>query len=340
MLSFEAFFCASDEIVSSWKPPSDEVIGQQPVPGSTQESNDVNSLPQKAWNALQVPSQMAERGLQQISEAVKPNPEFTGNLPRDIVMNYPSYSADVLSKVAPGFVSRGAILTAGASKALQALRPVGSVIGKGIAGQLESATGANPGSLARAWNDPSLIVAEGKQAASPLYEAGKTGGKMAEDLSKIPLKEDFLDVASKLADDGKLPPESALEGRKMAGKLLSKGGGKYTEDFLRGLISKFDAIAKSNEDISAGDAAYRRGLDAASLRKLLPSNKYGSTSAFKTGIMAATGPVGKAILSPAVHGVLSTAGGLAAKVATDPLAAVTANRAYASFIDKITTGKQ
>lgn len=297
------------------------------------------SLGSKVWQGLQVPSQMASRGLNAMAQAV-PNPEPTGNLPMDILKGTPRIAANTLAQVAPGFVSRASILTAGASKALQALRPVGSVVGQGVAGQLESATGANPGSLGRAWNDPSLIFAEGKQAASPLYEAGKIGGKMAENLANIPTKEQFLDVASRLADEGKLPPETALEGRKMAGKLLGKGGGKYTEDFLRGLIEKFDAIAKSNEDIQAGDAAYRRGIDAASLRRILPSNKYGSTSAFKTGIMAATGPIGKALLSPLVHGVVSTTGGLASKAITNPEAAIAMGQAYRSFIDKFTDGKQ
>lgn len=300
--------------------------------GSSPELQTALSSEHPVWNSLQVPSQMASRGLGSLASAV-PNPKPTGNLPMDILKGTPRIAANTLAQAAPGFINRTSLLTAGASKALQALRPIGSVVGQGVAGQLESATGANPGSLRRAWNDPSLIFAEGKQAAGPLYEAGKTGGKMAENLSKIPLKEDFLDIANRLADEGKLPPETALEGRKMASKLLSKGGGKYTEDFLRNLIGKFDGIAKSNENISAADAVYRRGLDAASLRKLVPQNKYGGASAFKMGIMGLLGPHFAGLLSPAVHGVVATAGGLASRIATTPGAAV----AYANFIDKVTT---
>ena len=334
-----------------WFPPdTDEIVGQQSqeqaqASGSFPETRAIalsgESPVMKAWQMLNVPSQMAQRGLQSMAEGLKPEPEITGNLVRDVAMNYPSFSADVLSKAVPGFVSRASLLTAGGAKALQALRPVGSVVGQGVAGQLESATGSNPGSLARAWNDPTLILAQGKKAAGPLYEAGKTGGEMAANLKNIPTKEQFLEVASKLADEGKLPPETALEGRKIAGKLLSKGGGKYTEDFLRGLVGKFDAIAKSSKDISAGDAAYRRGLDAASLRKLLPQNKYGGTSAFKTGIMSVLGPSWAGLLSPAVHGAVSTLGGLTARVVTSPAAAVTARQALITqFIENRSQGSQ
>lgn len=289
------------------------------------------SIGSKAWESLAVPAQTASKILGGLASHV-PEGKVTGNLPADIARGTPKILANTAAQALPGFVSRGALLTAGASKALQALRPVGSVIGQGVAGQLESATGANPGSLARAWNDPTLMFAEGKQAASPLYEAGKTGGKMAENLSKIPLKEDFLDVASKLADDGKLPPETALEGRKMASKLLSKGGGKYTEDFLRGLIDKFDTVAKSSQDISAGDATFKRGLDAASLRKLVPQNKYGGASAFKMGIMGLLGPQFAGVLSPAVHGALATVGGVGAKVATNPAASLALQQLYEQYV--------
>lgn len=305
-----------------------------------QEPSSSGGLLKRAWEALSVPEQMSRSGLSQLASMV-PNPEPTGNVPLDVLKGTPRIAAETLAEAVPGFISRGALLTAGVARGLKALRPVGSVIGKGLAGQLESATGSNPGSLARAWNDPTLIFAKGKQAASPLYEAGKTGSETAKNLRNIPLKEDFLDVASKLADEGKLPPETALEGRKMAGKLLSRGGGKYTEDFLRGLVEKFSSIAKSNENVSAGDVVYRRGLDASSLRKLIPQNKYGGASAFKLGVMSVLGPQFAGVLSPAVHGALATVGGVASKIATNPIAAVTARQALITqFLENRSQGSR
>lgn len=293
----------------------------------------------KAWESLDVPERTAKKVLGGIASQV-PEGEVTGNMAGDLARGTPRILANTMAEALPGFVSKASILTAGAAGALQAMRPVGSVVGKGVAGQLESATGANPGSLSRAWNDPSLIFAKGKQAATPIYEAGKMGGKTAKALRGIPLKDDFIDVASKLADEGKLPPETALEARKIAGKLFSKGGGKYTPDYLRDLIGKFDGVAKSNQAISKGDAIYQRGIDAASLRSILPQNKYGGTSAFKMGLMALFGPSYAGALSPAVHGAVATAGGLVARVATNPPAAVTANQLYSTYIDRIIDGKQ
>lgn len=329
---------------SGWRPPADGVVDQattptQPSPyASLPEVFALADSPHPIWDALKVPSQMAERGLAPVTHGnlqIKP----TGNIPWDVTKNIPSVLAESVAEAAPSFINRASILTAGVSRGLQAMRPVGSVIGKGVAGQLESATGANPGSLGRAWNDLTLIFGKGKEAASELYEAGKTGGKMAANLRNIPLKEDFLDVANKLAEAGKLPAESALEARKMAGKLLGKGGGKYTEDFLRGLVDKFDSIAKANENIAGGDTLYRRGLDAASLRKLVPQNKYGGASAFKMGIMGLLGPHFAGLLSPAVHGVAATAGGLAARIATNPIAAVTARQALiTAFVENRSQG--
>lgn len=321
----------------------------QDMSGSFPEARDLMasdaSLGSKAWNALQIPSQMASRGLNAIAAAI-PEPEPTGNIPLDLVRDIPHVAVTTMAEAAPGFINRASLLTAGAAKGLQTMRPVGNVVGRGIANQWESLTGSMPGSLPAAWNDASLIFAKGKQAARPLYEAGKTGSKTAENLRKIPLKEDFINVAEKLAEKGKLPPESALEGRKIAGKLLSKGGGRYTEDYLRGLTDKFGGIAKSNESISEADRVYRRGLMAQSLRNLFPQNKYGGASAFKLAIMAAlksmgvAGQLAGAAISPATAGVTATAGGLISKVTTNPAASVTGRQVYEQYIQNRLNGDQ
>lgn len=338
---------------SGWRPPTDQVVDQeqsQPKQeGSFPEArailNSDASLPQKAWQGFQVPAQMAQRGLQQMSEGLKPTPEFTGNLPRDIAMNYPSFSANVLSKVAPTFVDRASIVTAGASKLLQAARPIGSVIGKEIAGGLESATNANPGSLGRAWNDATLIFGKGKKAAGPMYEAGKAELEQGASIFKDMYKPDEIISTAQdyLSKGGKLEPAEALVYRKaldVAGRSRN-----VVKDGLVAMRGEADAMAKASDNISAGDAAYRRGLDAESLRRWVPQNKYGGSSAFKMAMMGfltkALGPAGAGLLSPVVHGGLATAGGLASKVATNPSAAVTGRALITQYVEhRIHEGNQ
>src|SRR3990167_199115 len=74
---------------------------------------------QKSWNALGKPEQLSREGLTKLSGMV-PNPEPTGNMAMDIMKGTPRVIGDTLAETAPGFVSRGSILTAGALKGYQA----------------------------------------------------------------------------------------------------------------------------------------------------------------------------------------------------------------------------
>lgn len=295
------------------------------------------SLPQKAWQGLQVPAQMAQRGLEGLAEATKPTPEFTGNLPRDIAMNYPSFSASVLSKAAPTFVNRASILTGGASKLLQAAKPIGSVIGKAIAGEAENVTNAVPGSLGRAWNDASLIFGKGKAAAKPMYEAGKAELEQGANIFKDMYKPDEIIKTAQdyLAKGGKLEPAEGLIYRKAVDAVSRSRN--VIKDSLQGMRDVADAAAKESENISAADATYKKALDSESLRRLVPQNKYGGSSAFKMAMMGfltkALGPAGAGLLSPAVHGALATAGGMAERIVTNPAAALTGRALITAFVE-------
>lgn len=296
--------------------------------------NSNKSLGGKAWDALKIPAQMSQRGLNSIAGAM-PNPEFTGNLPMDLIKHFPKVEAEIAAEAAPGFINRASIVTAGASKLLGAFGKTLSPIGRGLATQAEDWAGIRPeGSLTEAAKDASLIFAPGKKAASPMYEAAKTTGGIADKLRRIPGKAKFLRVADKLADQGALPPENALEGRKIAGKLLDKGGGVFTEDYLRGLVDKFSAIAKSNENIAAGDVAHRRGLMANAIRSIAPKNVGGRASPFKVAeamALAHLGPLGKAVglmFSPLALGLGATGAGIAGRVAANPAASVAALQAF------------
>src|ERR1019366_9700998 len=67
----------------------------------------------KGWDFLQKPEQMSRQGLQQIAGMI-PEGKITGNLPMDVLRGTPRIAANTMAEAAPGFVSRGALLTAGA----------------------------------------------------------------------------------------------------------------------------------------------------------------------------------------------------------------------------------
>lgn len=284
-------------------------------------ANSDQPLRGKVWDALQVPSQMASRGLKDIASAV-PEPTPTGNLPMDLIKGTPKIVANTMAEAAPGFINRTSMVLGAGAKALDALSPVASVVGKGIAGEAESATGAVPGSLQKAWNDPTLIFAKGKSAAKDAYEAGKAELESGANLFKDMYKPDQIIQTAQdyLAKGGTLEPSEALIYRKaldVAGRSRN-----VVKDSLVGMRSAADEMAKESSNISEGDALYKRGLNAESLRRLVPQNKYGGSSAFKMALMAALskmgGPVAAGILSPAVHGAIATTGGMASRFATNP----------------------
>lgn len=289
------------------------------------------SLPKKAWDALQVPSQMASRGLNAMAQKV-PNPEPTGDLPMDILKGTPRIAANTIAQAAPWFIDRTSLLLAGGAKALQALRPVGSAVGGGVAAQLESATGANAGSLGRAWNDPSLIFSRGRKAASPLYEAGKAEAEGASIFKGMFDAREIVDKGQKYLNmGGKLEPAEALVYRKSIDAVSRSRG--VVKDALVEMRGVADQAVKASENMSSADKLFQRGLDAESLRKILPQNKYGGVSAFKTGIMSVLGPSWAGLLSPAVHGVTATAGGAISRIATNPSAAVTSRALITQFVE-------
>lgn len=275
------------------------------------------SIPQKLWAGLQVPGQMAQRGLSQMSEELKPQPEITGNLVRDVAANYPSVSADILSKVAPAFVSRASIVGGAAGKALGSVAPLIKSLARGAGAQAESLTGAAKGSLEAAYEDPSLMFTGSKAAAKPLYAAAKEANPVSV-FKGMYKPEQIIDTAKEtLANGGTLNPSDALVYRK-AVDVLSRSG-RYVKDALFDMRGEADTLAKQSEDIAAADPLHQRGVYAESLRNLLPQNKYGGTSAFKAGIITALhnmGGVGKMVgtlMSPAAAGLAASATGAAAK---------------------------
>lgn len=198
--------------------------------------------------------------------------------------------------------------------------------------QLESLSGAVPGTLEAVYEKPSLLFGSGKKSASAKYQTLKEGaGEFREDLmfkktkqGPVPRKnEEFVNAAANAKD---LTPIEALEARKALDKLKKI----YPPETFNKLRDKFDSKAK--ESFSSADKAYKDAIMSESARSILPQNKYGGTSAFKIGVQAAiskladsdAGIVGNALaagMSPAAQSTVAAGSGALAKsaVAIPPL---------------------
>lgn len=283
------------------------------------------------YEALTVPEDLSKQGLGQITNAgvnlqnslasktgLPLGTEPTGNLPADIMRNIPRIAGETLTETAPGFISRGSILTAGVLKGIQAAAPLGKLALRGLAGSAESITNSPPGMLEAAYNDSSLLLGKGKKAVQSTYEAAKGGEKVSEELSSIPGKMDFVQSAGKLADEGKLNPTEALAARKELDAIKRT----VTKEFYQTTRDKLDKIAKTA--FEGADAEYKRAIYSEGLRKLAPQNKYGGASPFRLAMAEGlrslgvpTAPIA-AIFSPAVAGTAATGTGIAARNVISP----------------------
>lgn len=282
----------------------------------------------KIWDALGKPEQLSSQGLNQIAQMI-PQGKVTGNLPADLVRGAPRIAADTLAQVAPGFVSRGSILTAGAAPALKTIGKAAAPLGKSFASGLEDWAGIRPeGSISEAFKDPTLMFSKGKSAAKPLYQAAQKELPYEETIFKgIADKKEIANKAIEYVDKGgKLEPQEGL----IARKALDKAKKTFSDDAFEYYRGLFDKAAKTNEDIAAADPAHLRGLRAQALRSLAPKNVGGRFSPFKVGeglALAHLGPLGKVAaltFSPAALGSAATGLGAAYKVASNPASAVTA----------------
>jgi hypothetical protein len=308
-------------------------------------SQEKRNLGRKAWDALAIPEAMSREGLSQLAEMI-PKPEPIGNIAADLVRGTPRIIADTVAEAAPGFISRGSIITAGAAKGAQSVAPLARAAGRGLANQLDSLTGAKPGAIGAAWNDASTIFSKSKKTVGQMYgQAGSEGMTLKDELAASPIfggpaKSNLAIVraARKSLDAGTLSPGEAFEARKAADAL--RGSKSVNQTQLLRDRSAFDDLAKTDEAIAKADPAFQKAVFGESLRQVFPQNKYGGTSAFKTGIITALeqmGGIGRllgALMSPAAVGSLATAGGLASKaigpILSNPGATVTARQALIS----------
>lgn len=315
------------------------------------------SMGQKAWSALAWPEKKSREGLQMLAGMV-PKPEPSGKpgifeaavrsqfpmltsfvqpgVIQDLGEGAPRIAADTMAEAAPGFISRGALLTSGAAEALPAIAPVAKSVLRSIGAQGEEMSGIAPkaaGALEAAYKDPTLIFSKGKKAAGEFYEAAKDELNAGKDtfratsvspdgvanmektkdvFSKMYKPQEILDKANEFVDGGgQLEPAEGLKVRKAIDILLKSK--QSVPDELYKMRDFYDGIAKESENLSAGDATYQRGIKADALKNFFPQNKYGGASAFKSMILKLTGGMAAPLLSPAVQGGLATGAGLGAQ---------------------------
>lgn len=284
----------------------------------TEDKPEEKGILKKGFDALSVPEQMSREGLGKLAEMV-PGSEPTGNILRDLAVNTPKLAAETIAEAAPGFISRGSIITAGTLKAGKAAAPLIKSFGRGLGKAAESISGLEyrtPGVLSEAAKDPSLFFSKGKKAASSLYEAAK-GETGSSNLFKGMYKpEEIVDAAKEyIAKGGKFEPSEALVYRKAIDKLMKSG--RYIKDELMALRSEADQIAKQSESVKMADPIYSRGVKAEALRQPFAQNKTGGTSIAKGILGILGGFVPNVAMSPFVQGITATSVGKLAKMASE-----------------------
>ena len=277
---------------------------------------------------LDKPEQMSRQGLGQLAGMV-PQGKVTGNLPMDLLRGTPKIAADTMAQVAPGFVSKGSMLAAGAAPIIGGAMKAAAPLGRSIGAGLEDWAGIKPsGTISEAFKGTVTGLSKGTGAAKPLYQAAAKELPYEQGIFKgVAENKDIANKAIEIIDKGgKLEPQEALTAR----KALDATKKRFSSDAFNYYRKTLDSIAKSNENIAAADPTFKRGMMAESLRSIAPKNVGGRVSPFKIAeglAMSHMGPVGKVVgaaLSPAVLGAASGGLGLASRIASNPAASVTA----------------
>lgn len=285
-----------------------------------------------AFAALAMPEEFSKQGLRQLTDlgsqaqnaiASKTGLPIgtapTGNMARDIAANIPRIAGETIAEAAPGFISRGALLTAGALKGAQAVSPLVKLGLRAVAGAGESMSGAPAGLAEASYNDSSIFLGKGKKAVQATYEAAKAGDTIAPELAAEAQKIDFVKKASDLADNGQLNPTEALEARKELDGIRKK----VTNTFYQTTRDKLDLIAK--QSFEGADAEYKKAIYSEAARKLAPQNKYGGASPFRIAVGEALSKMGipvsavAGMLSPAAQAATATGAGLVGRNVISPL---------------------
>ena len=297
-----------DELVQSggWVPPQDELIPSQPQN---------KSMLSKIWDGLAVPEQMSRQGLNMLASAV-PGREPTGNMALDIGLNIPKVAAETLAEGAPGFISRGSILTAGALMGAKLAAPLIKTVGSGVAKGAEAISGLEyktPGVLTAAAKDSSLMLGPGRASANELFANAVDPSKIRPAIAQGLEHKDIIVEGMKALADGSITPEEALTVRQ---SLDAAKKGMPMGTFIK-LREAFDQVAKTIS--SQADTAFSRAIQSEALRQPLAVNKLGGTSIGKHFLGTMAGVLPSVAMMPWVQGGVATGLGMAARAGA-PLA--------------------
>lgn len=283
----------------------------------------------KAWDALAVPTQKAKEGLDGFNQGrdlaqnalaastgLHIGTEPTGNMTRDIIANTPRIIGESVAELAPSFVDRASILTAGAGMGLKgAGMAAGKVLPK-VAPMFEAGSGLQKGTLVAAFKDPKMIADfGGKLKASQLYNEIKAGATVPNRLktnAKV-----VSDAMNAMADGKKLTAPDAFKARKAVNALMKSK--QYPMDDLMKTKEGLEAMVLNS--VHKADQMYIRAMRGENMRHLSRLNKNGTSGPISAAIMAKM-PFLAPLMSPAVQGAGASLAGAASQIpATAPLKA-------------------
>lgn len=321
----------------------DEISNELATPTLEKPTVQPKSLLKKTWESLNVPSEMSKKGLNEIASLLPEAGEGVAQTRFPAVnalLGTPRVAVETLADTAPGFISRESIATAGglsglklASPAISAVaKPAGKYIGKGLE-ELSGLVYKTPGALGKAFKDPTLFFAKGKEAAGAAYNAAKGGEVIREELALPMSKMDFVTKSLDLAKKGELTALEALEARKELSAIRSSMPGEA----FRVTRAIFDDIAKTK--FSPADVGYSRGVIADELRRTLPINKSGTPSIVKGGVMSIIPKAAAAVLSPAAQAIGATTLGAGTKAVSKLSENPLTSSAVVSLLDRINFDK-
>ena len=262
----------------------------------------------KAWDALAVPAQKSKEGWDMIAQSEAVQPKLSGNLATDVIRGTPKVLAETAAEVAPSFIDRTAITTAGLGAGVKQVgKAGGAVVGK-FGGMLERGSGLQKGTLEAAFKDPKMIMDFGsKLKATKLYEELKQGASVPAHLrTNAKLASDAMNQMSK---GNHLTAPDAFKARKAVRALMKSK--QYPMDDLLEAEKGLEAMVFRSAN--KADQLYVRAIRAEQMRNISRLNKNGTTGPISAGIMAKI-PMLAPFLSPAIQGVSASAAGAAAQI--------------------------
>ena len=284
---------------------------QQPIEQTVQKPKAKQGTIGSILEGLTIPEKMSREGWDKIAKAL-PEAGQTRSALANFAIGVPRVLAETAKESAPGFVSRGSILTAGAGKVYKFAKPLIKGTTKAVGKLAESVSGLEyktPGVLNEVARDPSLLIAAGKKKAGQAFQKFFDEGKIRPELQKLLTDKQVVNKTLKFVEEGTLTPEEALLGRRSLDnikKVIAPQSFKFNRDIL-------DKVAKTKS--ATADVGYARAIKADAVRRLLAVNKGGGTSIAKAAVGSMFGVVPNLAMSPIVQGTVAAGLGTSSKIA-------------------------